>query len=173
MLRQASSFFQNSISVTQNARQYLVWSPCACTQVRQPRGVLPRKRMVPCGMSFQICVRAFLSSCKVWEGTWKWLMDRTQCSRGVLSGLKIRWSWRPHNCINSFILKALPAYSCHKRPGSFIHQEEPRTYCIIVGSDSGLKDFIPIPNGTQTAIFQPVEVCASLRGETHHQTWMM
>ena len=50
------------------------------------------------------------------------------------------------------------------RPGIVVHQEEPRTYCTSVGSDHGFKDFIPIPNGSQTAVLQPVEVCSSLHG---------
>ena len=74
---QASPFCQNSISATQNASQYLVWPPRACMHAWQRRGMLlMRRRMVSCGMSSQICLRASVSSCKVWGATWRRLMDR-------------------------------------------------------------------------------------------------
>ena len=59
MMWQASPFCQNSISATQNASQYLVWPPRACMHAWQRRGMLlMRRRMVSCGMSSQICLRA-------------------------------------------------------------------------------------------------------------------
>ena len=88
---QASPFCQNSISATQNASQYLVWPPRACMHAWQRRGMLlMRRRMVSCGMSSQICLRASVSSCKVWGATWRRLMDRNimsqRCSIGFRSG---------------------------------------------------------------------------------------
>ncbi|XP_067226565.1 adenosine receptor A1-like [Chanodichthys erythropterus] len=46
----------------------------------------------------------------------------------------------------------LPAYSRHMRPGIVMHQEERRTHCTSVGSDNGSKDFILIPNGSQSSL---------------------
>ncbi|MED6232561.1 hypothetical protein ATANTOWER_032388 [Ataeniobius toweri] len=74
----------------------------------------------------------------------------------------VRGAWRPVNGINSFILRELPAYSCHMRPGMFMHQAEPRTHFTSEGTNSGSKDFIPIPNGSQAAIVYPVQVCVFL-----------
>ncbi|KAI4871611.1 hypothetical protein NFI96_000999 [Prochilodus magdalenae] len=63
--------------------------------------------------------------------------------------------------------KELPAYSRHMRPGIVVHQEEPRTHCTSVGSDNGSKDFILIPNSSQGAVVQPVEVKPALICEKH------
>lgn len=84
-------FFQNLFSATQNAFQYLVWPPRACMHAWQRRGMLlMRRRMMSCGISSQICVRASLSCCTVWGATWRRLMDRNimsqRCSIGFKSG---------------------------------------------------------------------------------------
>ena len=148
---QASPFCQNSISATQNASQYLVWPPRACMHAWQLRGMLlMRRRMVSCGMSSQICLRTSVSSCKVWGATWRRLMDRNimsqRCSIGFRSGD------REGHSIVSIPSSSRYCLHTHMRPGIVVHQEEPRTYCTSVGSDHGFKDFIPIPNGSQTAV---------------------
>ncbi|KAI4896776.1 hypothetical protein NFI96_003611 [Prochilodus magdalenae] len=53
---------------------------------------------------------------------------------------------------HSFILQELPTYSRHMRPGIVVHQEEPRTHCTSVGSDSGSEDFILMPSSSQGAV---------------------
>lgn len=53
-------------------------------------------------------------------------------------------------CINSFILQA--AYSRPVRPEIVIPQEDIWAHCTSVASDSGSKNLILIPNGSQGAV---------------------
>lgn len=41
------------------------------------------------------------------------------------------------------------------------NQEEPRTYCTSIGSDTSFKDFILVPNSSEGSVGQHVEVCES------------
>lgn len=72
------------------------------------------------------------------------------------------------NGISSFILQESTAYSCHLKPGTVPHQEEPRTHCSGVRSDSGSMNFILIRNGSRVAVPQSVEVGVSRHEYNSH-----
>lgn len=64
----------------------------------------------------------------------------------------VRWVWGLVSDIKSFILPSSSCLHPHTRLGIVMHQEEPRTHSIRVGSDTGFKDFILITNGSQGAV---------------------
>ncbi len=111
------------------------------------------------------------------------LLDSLRCNLAVSDEPKhnvpevfywilVRRAWT--HSINSFILQELPTYSRNMRQGIIVHQEEPRTHCISVGSDKGSKDFIPIPNGSQglacRCLCVPPWIDLPRPPLTHHQT---
>lgn len=60
--------------------------------------------------------------------------------------------WGPVGGLISIILQELlelPPYYCYIRPAIVYYQVEPRAHCTTVWSDTGSKDFIWIPNGSQ------------------------